>query len=268
MSAPEDKSLTFFDLIILLLSGALLTSLLVTSIVEVPPEANRLLQWFDTIVCLFFGLDFALRFQRAKNKVQFMKWGWIDLIASIPNVDFLRIGRLARVLRIIQVIRGVRAIHRLTYLFLRRRFQNTVVSVLVTVTLLTIFSSTAILMVEAGPNANIQTASDAVWWSVTTITTVGYGDRYPVTTEGRIIASILMCAGVGLFGTLSGIIASYFLGKQEAADPDHAQLSAVLHRLERIEKLLEQSTQQQGGEQPTVDSTRNRSPGTNSGSLH
>jgi len=58
--------------------------------------------------------------------------------------------------------------------------------------------------------ANIKTAGDAIWWSVATITTVGYGDVYPVTTEGRTLAMILMISGIGLFGILSGLAASFF----------------------------------------------------------
>lgn len=71
-----------------------------------------------------------------------------------------------------------------------------------------IFSAIAILQVERDPNSNIKTAEDALWWSYVT-TTVGYGDRYPVTTEGRLIASVLMTAGVGLFGTFTAYIASF-----------------------------------------------------------
>ena len=66
----------------------------------------------------------------------------------------------------------------------------------------------------ANTNSNIKTAEDAIWWAWVTITTVGYGDKYPVTTEGRIIASFLMTAGVGLFGTFTGFIASWFLEKK------------------------------------------------------
>jgi len=61
------------------------------------------------------------------------------------------------------------------------------------------------------PNSNIKTAEDALWWAYVTITTVGYGDRFPVTTEGRLIASLLMTAGVGLFGTFAGYISSLFI---------------------------------------------------------
>ena len=87
-----------------------------------------------------------------------------------------------------------------------------------------IFSAIAILQVETDPNSNIKTAEDAIWWAYVTITTVGYGDKFPVTTEGRIIAAALMTVGVGLFGTFTGFIASFFLGdkKEESTNSEEA----------------------------------------------
>ena len=93
--------------------------------------------------------------------------------------------------------------------------QGTFASASVIAVLLMIFSSIAILHVEVHPNSNIKTAEDALWWAYVTITTVGYGDKFPVTMEGRIIASILMTAGVGLFGIFSGFLASWFVKGNE-----------------------------------------------------
>jgi len=76
-------------------------------------------------------------------------------------------------------------------------------------------SSIAILQVETDPRSNIKTAEDALWWSYTTITTVGYGDLYPVTAEGRLIAIVVMTFGVGLFGTFTAYIASVFVKPKE-----------------------------------------------------
>jgi voltage-gated potassium channel len=81
--------------------------------------------------------------------------------------------------------------------------------------LLLIFSSILILKVEDVPNGNIKTASDAVWWAFTTISTIGYGEFYPVSNAGRAIAGVLIIFGVGVFGTLSGLIASWFLGRKK-----------------------------------------------------
>ena len=82
------------------------------------------------------------------------------------------------------------------------------------------FCSIAVLHFETDPESNIRTAEDALWWAFATITTVGYGDCYPVTWEGRLIATILMCAGVGLFGTFSAFLAAWFIGSEPATCDD------------------------------------------------
>ena len=100
------------------------------------------------------------------------------------------------------------------------------------------FCSIAILQFESGAGGNITTAEDAVWWAFTTITTVGYGDRYPVTTEGRMIAVVLMSGGVSLFGLFSGFLASWFVGEEDQSQ--NAELVAVKEELARLRQLLEQ----------------------------
>ncbi|MEO6132341.1 MAG: potassium channel family protein, partial [Saprospiraceae bacterium] len=148
----------------------------------------------------------------------FMRWGWIDLISSIPMVDALRIGRLFRLIRLLRVIRAFRSTRQLVHHIFKNKAQGTLTSVSIFAILLIIFSAIAILQVENDPNSNIKTAEDAMWWAYVTITTVGYGDKFPVTTEGRIIASVLMTAGVGLFGTFTAYIASLFVEDQNAKD--------------------------------------------------
>jgi voltage-gated potassium channel len=105
-------------------------------------------------------------------------------------------------------------------------------------TILTIaFSAIAILHCESVPESNIKSPEDAVWWAVTTITTVGYGDRYPVTTEGRFIGALLMLVGVGLFGTLAGFIASWFL--QPSAGRQKSELEELKSAVDRLTHLVE-----------------------------
>jgi voltage-gated potassium channel len=86
--------------------------------------------------------------------------------------------------------------------------------------LLVVFASIAMLHVETTPDANIKTPQDAVWWAMETITTVGYGDRFPVTTEGRVIAAVLMVCGVGLIGIFTGFIAYWFMRPSETRKDD------------------------------------------------
>ena len=98
-------------------------------------------------------------------------------------------------------------------------FQNRAKSALasaILITLLLVFiSAIVILNVETEPTSNIKNSEDALWWSISTVTTVGYGDRYPVTLEGRIVASILMITGIGMVGTISGFVASWFINARK-----------------------------------------------------
>jgi len=106
------------------------------------------------------------------------------------------------------------------------------------------FGSLEMLNVESqSPDANIKTASDALWYTIVTISTVGYGDRYPVTNEGRLVGTLIIVIGVGIFGTFTGYLANLFLSpsKEEPAPepipptPDDPQA-----RLEQLKLLMAQ----------------------------
>ena len=143
-----------------------------------------------------------------------MKWGWIDLISSIPTFDYLRFGRALRLIRLLRILRAFRSTKNLINYFYQSKTKGAFGTVSIIAILMVIFSSIAILQVEDTTNSNIKTAEDAIWWAYVTVTTVGYGDKFPVTTEGRIIAAALMTVGVGLFGTFTGFLASYFVSDQ------------------------------------------------------
>jgi len=204
---------------------------------------STLLRTIDTFVCVVFLIDFGVRLYRAPDKVEFMKWNWIDLAASIPEVEFLRLGRFVRLLRIIRLLRAVRSSHRLLNLLLKQRFQSGIASVSLMLFLLLTFSSVAILFFERSPEASIKTAGDAVWWSVCSLTTVGYGDVYPISFEGRVLAMIVLLCGVGLFGTVSGMMASFFVGDQGKEDQAEQeilqQLAALNERVASLQQQLE-----------------------------
>lgn len=210
--SPSTADLGPFQIFVLVLSLFVLTALAAELVFDVPAEMVRVIGWIDDIVCLVFFVDFVIRFRKAESKREFMKWGWIDLLAAIPEIEALRWGRALRIFRVLRLIRAVRSLKHLLGILFKSRTRGGVASVGMVTFLVLAMSSVGILFAEQGEDSNITTAEDAVWWSVTTITTVGYGDHYPVTLFGRMIAACLMFAGVGLFGTLSGVIASFFLG--------------------------------------------------------
>lgn len=210
-SNSTENKLSLLNIIVVILSIYVLCALLIDSVFTLPVETSILLNYIDNAICVFFFLEFTVRFFKANSKLQFMKWGWIDLLSSIPMVGVLRAGRLLRLIRLLRVIRAFRSTRNLVNHVFANKAQGAFTSISVIAILLVIFSAIGILQVETDPNSNIKTAEDAIWWSYVTITTVGYGDKFPVTTEGRIIAAILMTAGVGLFGTFTAFVASWFV---------------------------------------------------------
>jgi voltage-gated potassium channel len=212
-ASREDASYLVFSLTLSIFALVLLA---INTLSTLDPRTSEILDYFDNGVCLLFFIDFLLTWWRAEHKLSYMlKWGWLDLLSSLPMVDPLRWGRLARVFQILRVLRGLRSVKILTEFILSRRSESAFLAVALVSLLLVMVSAIGILQLENTSEANIKTAEDALWWSVVTITTVGYGDRFPVTTEGRLLATLLMIAGVGLFGTFSGFVASWFLKPAE-----------------------------------------------------
>ena len=203
--------LDYLNTLVLVLSVYVLTALAVSTFFKLPPEIARLLNLLDDSICVFFLLEFCIRLYQAENKLNYLRWGWIDLISSIPTFPFLRAGRLFRLVRLLRVLRAFRSARSLSQYFFRNKAYGAFTTVSVIAVVMVLFSSIAILQVEHAPDSNIKTAEDAIWWAWVTVTTVGYGDKYPVTTEGRIIASGLMAVGVGIIGTFSGLMAAWFL---------------------------------------------------------
>ena len=213
-SSPENK-IGLLNMLVLVLSVYVLGALLIDTFFKLPPETSKLLNYIDNLVCVFFFIEFIIRFKKSENKLQFMKWGWIDLLSSIPMLDCFRVGRSMRLLRLLRVLKAFRSTKNLVNHIFANKVNGAFASISTIAILLVIFSALAILQVETDPNSNIKTAEDAIWWSYVTVTTVGYGDKFPITTEGRIIASVLMTAGVGLFGTFTAFVSSWFLAEKK-----------------------------------------------------
>jgi voltage-gated potassium channel len=207
----NENKLGLLDFIVIILTLYVLGALVIDTFYQLPKETTILLNYFDYTICGFFFFEFLYRFVKAENKLRFMRWGWIDLLSSIPMVDFLRAGRLLRLVRLFRVIRAFKSTKQLLNHIFKNKAEGALTSVISISALLVIFSAIAILEVETVSGSNIKTAEDAIWWSYSTLLNAGYGDVYPITTEGRIIAMVLMVFGIGLLGTLTAYIASVFV---------------------------------------------------------
>jgi voltage-gated potassium channel Kch len=203
-------------------------------------NVETVIEVMNGILSAIFLADFTFRFVsagEARWTYFFRQFGWADLVASLPlpQVKILRLFRVLRAYRL-AIRYGVRNMARE---FWEQRAQSALLAVLLFIILLLEFGSMAMVWAEEdAPGANITTGGDAVWWAYVTITTVGYGDQYPVTPTGRFIGVLVMTGGVALFGTLTGFLANTFLSpakKAEApvvtSDPK-SRLAAIRRQLE------------------------------------
>lgn len=232
-SSPFDSNT--YRLVMLVLSIYSILALAFIAVYKPDDEVSKLIQYSDWIVCSVFFLDFLKSFRGAPNRLKyFLTWGWLDLLSSIPAVDSLRTARFARIIR---VLRGIRAIRSLSAIASNSRPQSAGVIVVAACFIFLFLGSTSVLIFEQQNNPNLTTASQALWWSAVTMTTVGYGDTVPMTGEGRVVAAFLMVGGVGLFGALSGLIASWIIKPAEQAavsSMDLAELKAEIAELKRM----------------------------------
>jgi voltage-gated potassium channel len=166
----------------------------------------------QSFIGLFFMYDFIYRFITVPSKKTYLihKYGWADFLAAIPLNSF----SIFRVLRIFKVSRALGTLGiRSTVRVLSSQVANsTLYGVFFIMIMVVEFGAIGVLFAESGaPGANITNASDALWWAFVSITTVGYGDTYPVTNAGRLVGVVTIACGVGLFGTVSGYLANTFL---------------------------------------------------------
>jgi voltage-gated potassium channel len=175
----------------------------------------------DYALSLILVLDFLIRLWSAPVKRRYVvnKWGWADLLGSLPFPAF-------RILRLFRFLLVLRRLHKLGFSTLRKyAVRQLSESALLLVTLLMVllveFGSILVLRVEAGvPGGNIETGEEAIWWSVVTIATVGYGDYTPVTAIGRTVGVATMFLGITLISILTGYIANTFFSRRTSAGND------------------------------------------------
>jgi voltage-gated potassium channel len=165
------------------------------------PHLRRTCEIADLIIWILFGIDYLARLGLARRKRSFLRTHWFDLtVLLLPFLRPLRALRLVNALRVI----NQRAMH-----LTRGRLALYIGAATV---LIVLVAGLAVLDAERGrPGSTIEDYPQALWWGVATITTVGYGDLYPTTLEGRLIAVVLMVSGIGLIGFVTGSLASWIV---------------------------------------------------------
>ncbi len=231
------KTNLIFDYSILTLIVLSIGSIILESIPEINKEFGNQLRAFNIFTVVVFSIEYLLRLyvcdltHPTDNKVKsvlkfiFSGYGLIDLLAILPfyipmlikvDLRFLRVLRLTRVLRILKVNRYNNSLI-LIWTVIKEKRSELAVTGFVTLLLL-IFASFIMYYVE-GPSQPeaFPNILSAMWWAVATLTTVGYGDIYPITGLGRMLSGFIALLGIGIVALPTGIISAGFISKIDSS---------------------------------------------------
>jgi voltage-gated potassium channel len=204
-----------YNLFVLVLT---LFSLVVMVLLLLPldPESRLLLQVYDNVICLIFLGDFVYSLTGSHPRRQYFVYerGWLDLLGSIPTLGFFeltalfRLARISRLARVTRLLRGNNRRELVRDMIVNRGQYASFITLLAAGMILSTASFLVLQFESRSEDANIRTGADAIWWGFVTITTVGYGDRFPVTLAGRLVGLFVMLTGVGIIAALASILAS------------------------------------------------------------
>jgi voltage-gated potassium channel len=221
------------------LALAMIPLVVLPLVMDLSPGTEAAVLAVDYLIWAVFAAEYAIKLYLAPSRRQFIARHIPDLIiVVVPMLRPLRVLRSVRLLRLLRLTlltglaaKGLREARSI----LRHRGLNWV---LLIVLVLNLIAAAMVLEFEGGnPEANIASYPDALWWAVTTITTVGYGDRFPMSSPGRAVAVVLMIAGIAMFGVITATIAAYFV-EQKAEEDVASRLDQIMERLDRIEAGL------------------------------
>jgi voltage-gated potassium channel len=213
MAAMKRALTSYFDKIepVLLVLGFCFLAVYAYQVLAQPTgAAYDALSIVQVLIYAVFVVDLVLRLigagkdlQTLAGFLQFLKRNWLAIAAAL-----LPAFRAFRIFGVLLVIRGFAPLFRT-----RASKVGLVVAVSLPLTLFT--AAIAALEAERGvAGSNINTFGDAVWWSIASVTTVGYGDKFPITPDGRFIASLLMVVGIALFSALTALMAAWVMGER------------------------------------------------------
>lgn len=223
LDAYEQRTSFAMVVLALVYLGVFSIQVLVTSL---SPAQATALSVLGNVIWAVFVVDLIIRVVLAPRRVDYLVHHPIDVVAVI-----IPAFRALRVLRVITA--GQWLVQRGARLAVGR----TALAIVVAVTFLALLGALSVLSAERGaPGANINGFGEALWWAAETISTVGYGDAYPVTFEGRIVAVGMMVIGVSLLGIVSATLASTMLARLRG--DQETEMQAILRKLDSLERQL------------------------------
>lgn len=256
---PKSNSYTIFIFVLTIISLVVMVVMLLPGLSD---ETVKVLSFYDNLICVIFLIDFFNNLRTAPKKSDYFikDRGWLDLLGSIPSLGLitnagkyaglLRLARLSRLARITRLMRGGGKEALIKDVLANRSRYTGFITILLTIIILTTCSVLVLQFESKSPDANIKSGWDSLWYAVVTITTVGYGDRYPVTALGRISGMFIMFAGVGIIGVLASILSSLLVGSPATSEeeapatgpviPAENELNVIKNELAEMRQLMQE----------------------------
>ena len=228
------------ELPLLILALVMVPLIVLPLLLDLPDGLEASFVAADWFIWAVFAFEYIVRLALTQQRWRFVRREWPDLlIIVLPFLRPLRIVRSARALRLLRLGRLVGVLAKVGQGSRRLLVRHRLNYALLITGVVVLGAAALTFAVEEGGEGSIDSLGDALWWAVTTVTTVGYGDMFPVTPAGRGIAAFLMLAGITLFGVLTANIAAFFVEQEQQSDPTVERLDEVLRRLEQLEQRLE-----------------------------
>lgn len=206
----------WFDLSIQALIILSLISFSLETLPNLSEDFYRFLRIFEVTSVIIFTIEYLLRLFVAKKKLKFVFsfYGLVDLMAILPfylafGIDLrsIRIIRLFRLFRVFKILRYSKAIRHMAKAFIS--IKEELILFMILSSFLLFLSSVGIYYFENPDQPDVfSSIFHSLWWAVATLTTVGYGDIYPITVGGKIFTSVMLFIGLGIVAVPTGLIAS------------------------------------------------------------
>jgi voltage-gated potassium channel len=233
---PKSNSYTIFIFVLTIISLVVMVVMLLPNLSD---ETVKVLSFYDNLICAIFLIDFFYNLMNSPKKSDYFikDRGWLDLLGSMPSLGLLtnagkyaglfRLARLSRLARIARLMKGGGKEALIKDVLANRSRYTGFITILMTIIILTTSSVLVLQFESKSADANIKNGWDALWYAIVTITTVGYGDFYPVTVLGRISGVFIMFAGVGIIGVLASILSSILVGSPSSPTENEIQETAA-----------------------------------------